>query len=214
MEEQVVFERFVKRKGGVLEYVEIDRIKIVCCREHVFWLTYREVTQKKWCRRCYVSEGEQRIETYLDKLNVEYYREHTFPSTLRYIKPLRLDFYLPEFNLVIEFDGISHYKKRTHGILPSIATSRFREVLTKDRIKDVWCQNNRKNMLRIPFWDYDNIETMISNVIERCLMLKNTETNTQVIVDDMREWRVTCLNNIINKEELPLLPLVATDRLV
>lgn len=57
------------------------------------------------CQLCYESKGEVAIELFLKKYNIRYIREYRIiPHLYRY------DFYLPDLNIYIEFNGVQHYK--------------------------------------------------------------------------------------------------------
>ena len=60
-------------------------------------------------KRC--SKGEFKICKFLQRLDIEFEREKTF-SECRSLKGnlLRFDFFIPEYNLLIEFNGLHHYK--------------------------------------------------------------------------------------------------------
>jgi hypothetical protein len=178
------------RLGGAVLYEDEDYLSLRCCRFHVFSLTHRQLLGGTWCRRCYVSAGEQAVARCLERLNVDSYREYTFPE-LRYVQALRLDFYVPSLRLVVEFDGISHYRPRActlgSGLL---ALRRFRDALERDRIKDEWCERGGTSLLRIPFWRLGEAEALVTAVVGRC---RSGET---VCVDESREWRVRCLRSL------------------
>lgn len=61
------------------------------------------------CRYCNISSGEFKISEFLNKHNIFYENEKIFDDC-RDIKPLRFDFYLPKYNLVIEYDGKQHFE--------------------------------------------------------------------------------------------------------
>lgn len=52
-----------------------------------------------------MSKGENKIEQILQDNNIKFERQKTF-NDCRNINLLRFDFYLPEFDLLIEYDGI------------------------------------------------------------------------------------------------------------
>ena len=60
------------------------------------------------CTFCNESNGEKAIEEYFLKENINYKKQYFF-NDCRNKNPLRFDFYLPDYNLCIEFDGIQHY---------------------------------------------------------------------------------------------------------
>jgi len=58
-----------------------------------------------------VSKGEKYIAQYLDKYNISYTQEQTFEDCVNfYGNHLRFDFYLEQFNLLIEYQGHHHEK--------------------------------------------------------------------------------------------------------
>lgn len=67
------------------------------------------LNQEQRCPKCsrLQSKGEKKIEKFLKEHNIEYYSEYVVIIENR---PLRFDFYLPENNLYIEFQGIQHYE--------------------------------------------------------------------------------------------------------
>ena len=76
--------------------------------------------------------------------------------------PLRPDFFLPNYNLVIEFDGIQHFEPiEFFG-----GQEGFEKRQQKDREKNEYCKNNNIDILRIPYWDFNNIEKIIKNKLK------------------------------------------------
>ena len=80
----------------------------------------------------------------------------------------RFDYYLPDYNLMIEYDGEHHYMPISYG---SMTYEEDEEVLEKrrlyDRIKDDYCEDHNINLLRIPYWEKENIEEIIHNHLQR-----------------------------------------------
>ena len=70
-------------------------------------------------------------------------------------KPLPFDFYLPDHNLIIEFDGQQHYE-------PKFGKESFAITQKHDEIKNQYCKNNNINLLRVPYFEGHNIENIIS----------------------------------------------------
>ena len=92
------------------------------------------------------------IRKILEDNHIAFEREKSF-SDCRDTKPLPFDFYLPNYNLCIEFDGQHHFEDRGFGNL---------EITKKhDEIKNQYCQNNNINLLRIPYWNGNDIEKII-----------------------------------------------------
>ena len=65
------------------------------------------------CPKCNESHLETVTSILLEKHNIEYEPQKTFPW-LKNKRKMYLDFFLPEYNIAIECQGIQHYK--THGV--------------------------------------------------------------------------------------------------
>lgn len=119
------------------------------------------------CRACSYrnSKGESYICKILDDLKIEYIQEKRFDDC-RDIKPLPFDFYLPKYNLVIEYDGEGHYIESFYKPYSEDPKQALINRQRKDSIKDDYCNTNKLHLLRIPYWELDNIECLIRNKIE------------------------------------------------
>lgn len=64
---------------------------------------------------------------------------------------------------MIEYDGIQHYE-----YTPFFHRSQkdFYEQVERDRLKDEYCSKNNIEMIRIAYWDYDNIESILDSYIK------------------------------------------------
>jgi hypothetical protein len=104
------------------------------------------------CPICNESKGEGFLRVWFDKNNVKYVREKKFDDCFTKDKrgkcyKLEFDFYLPDYNLCVEWDGISHFEARDfHG---GEETFKRRQFL--DKLKDKYCEDNNINLLRIPY---------------------------------------------------------------
>ena len=72
--------------------------------------------------------------------------------------PLRFDFYLPEYNTVIEYDGEQHFKpvERFGG------EKAFKTVQLHDNTKTKYCEDNDIRLLRISYKDKNNIQEILN----------------------------------------------------
>lgn len=95
------------------------------------------------CSKCHISNGEELIKLTLDNMNVDYEQEKEFKG-MYYMKPLKLDFYLPKDNIAIEYDGVQHTKPPEHWGDVDIRQQR-------DIIKNNFCLKNKITLYRIPF---------------------------------------------------------------
>lgn len=104
------------------------------------------------------SKGELKIKEILEKNNITFTQEFTFPDlkgkrgTL-----LRYDFAIHKGNKIIcllDYDGIQHF-----SYVPFFHKSptKFKGMKERDRRKNRYCLVNNIPLLRIPYWDYDKL---------------------------------------------------------
>lgn len=104
------------------------------------------------CKTCTntISSGEKAIIDWLKKNKIDYKYQYRFDDC-RNVKPLPFDFYLPKYNMCIEFDGQFHYKQQPH-----VTEEQFQMQKIRDKIKDEYCKNKNIKLLRIPYWTLHN----------------------------------------------------------
>ena len=111
------------------------------------------------CSECSSSKGEKRVAEFLDDKNIYYIIEHKFPNC-KNIRELPFDFFLPNNNICIEYDGNIHYKDKYNN------PKEFKKVQKRDKIKTKYCKDNGIKLIRIPYWDYDNIEIILKKELK------------------------------------------------
>ena len=79
----------------------------------------------------------------------------------------RFDFYLPDYNLFIEYDGQQHFKPIQFGYSAMTIQQEYEDIIRRDTIKNDYCKNNHINLLRIPYYEQNNIENIIINHLQR-----------------------------------------------
>jgi predicted nucleic acid-binding Zn-ribbon protein len=115
------------------------------------------------CPKCNESKGENRVAKYLSENNIRFTKDKIF-KTLKDKSYLKPDFYLDDLNLLIEYDGEFHYKALI-GSTQEIKQKNLETQQRRDKIKNEWAKDNNIPLLRIPYWDYDNIEELIEKFI-------------------------------------------------
>lgn len=124
------------------------------------------VLRGRGCPKCSKSKGELAIENVLCKLGIDYESQFTFKDC-KNIRPLPFDFYIPSKNICIEYDGEQHFKpirfdKHNKRGTPQ---ERFEELKIRDEIKNNFCKDNKIKLIRIPYTEFDNIETILNEQI-------------------------------------------------
>lgn len=115
------------------------------------------------------SKGEVRIRDFLDRADVPFQRQKVF-SDLRGAGNcyLAYDFYLPEHNLLIEYQGEFYdgtlYKKNPNGLQTK---EKFDAQVMRDMRKREYAKSHNIRLLEIWYWDFDNI----SKILEKELIL-------------------------------------------
>lgn len=110
---------------------------------------------------CITSRGEEEVRLWLDEHNFNYVQQHTFDDCV-YKGRLRFDFAILDGQskpkVLIEYDGKQHYVPfgyMSDAVLFDIAQ-------TRDSIKNKYCEDNGIKLLRIPYWDFKNIDEILS----------------------------------------------------
>lgn len=89
------------------------------------------------------SKGSRKIKEYLEKNNIKFIKEKTFDDC-KDIRKLKFDFYLPDYKILIEFDGNQHFKETKF-----LKGQNFINARKRDKIKNNWCLENNYTLLRI-----------------------------------------------------------------
>lgn len=131
------------------------------CNHH-FCITPNHLLDRQNCPKCNKSIGEQRIEKFLIKNNIEYVEQKSFDD-LRGIKNglLPYDFYLPQYNLLIEFQGEQH----DHPIEHFGGEEKFKIQQEHDHKKRVYSKLHNFQLLEIWYYDINQIEEILKQAL-------------------------------------------------
>ncbi len=112
--------------------------------------------RNRGCPNCYrfVSRGEKAIKDYLEQNKIDYIAQKSFSPIEGHI--YRFDFFLPKYNLAIEYQGEQHYRNNGY-YKDDLDTIKYR-----DEIKKEYCENNNINLLEISYTDFKNISKILS----------------------------------------------------
>ena len=106
---------------------------------------------------CLKSSGEYLIGQILQKVNINYQTQKIFQKCLNpeHTNYLRFDFYLPDYNCCIEYDGEQHFKSVKHFG----GEEKFQRQQQLDNIKNQYCKKNNIRLIRIPYTDYNKLNS-------------------------------------------------------
>lgn len=139
------------------------KIKIICKKHGVFeqspdW----HLNNAGKCPICGISKGELSIIKTLDKYKIKYIREFKIKGY-----NFQYDFYLPNFRLLIEFDGVQHFKpipfyKKLHATTNNNKLYySFTRIALRDKIKDDIAIINGYKIIRIPYTMLNHLEVFL-----------------------------------------------------
>ena len=136
---------------------------IITCKVHGDFKqnVNKHIGDKNGCPKCRSSHGEILISKILDSLNIKYESQKRF-SDCRHKKPLPFDFYLPDYNTCIEYQGEQHY--RTSAIW-GFTQERLEMQQYRDSIKREYCIKNSITLIEIKYTrNYDYIYGVLSKL--------------------------------------------------
>lgn len=107
----------------------------------------------KSCGCLATSGGELKIKQILEEHNIKYETQKTFSSCIFQDtnQKARFDFYLPDYNILIEYDGQQHFKE------VEIFSDSLEKIQQHDDYKNNWCKENNILLIRIPYTKYSSL---------------------------------------------------------
>jgi len=156
------------------EYSVVSELKV---RNGMVWL-FHEICQNfirvnsvafirrnRQCPICDIlegrSKGEDKIIKFLRNHSIFFDKEYSFKDLksknnykLRFDFAIFNDFEMDKLDFLCEYDGEFHY-------LPLISEERLKKQQETDFLKNNYCKKNNIRLLRIPYWELDNIENIL-----------------------------------------------------
>ena len=141
----VFIEKARKIHGDKYDYSKVEyvnnhtKVCIICQKHGEFWIKPNAHLNGHGCPKCSSSVLEEEIAKFLDKNNIQYIREKKFDWLIN-VKELRLDFFLPEYNAMIECQGIQHFQPTDFGGMTSEELKKeYADTIERDKIKNKLC---------------------------------------------------------------------------
>lgn len=164
----LTLEEFIERANevhgiGTYDYSKVNYINmytdvIITCPKHGdFPQQPNNHVSGEGCPKCNNYKGEIAIRKFLTECKIEFEEQKKF-NDCKDERQLPFDFYIPLYNLCIEFDGEGHFKpiKRSKEMTDEQAKEKLNYVQRHDEIKTNYCKNNGINLLRLK--NYKTIE--------------------------------------------------------
>ena len=148
---------------SLVDYINVyTKIKIICPEHGLFFQQPREHLKGTSCPKCKNSKGEKTISNYLSNKNINFVTQKHYDECISNKGyKLRFDFYLPDINTCIEYDGKQHY----HIIDYFNGAEGFNERKINDSIKNYYCQENNITLIRIKY--NDDIISILDKLLQK-----------------------------------------------
>jgi very-short-patch-repair endonuclease len=153
-----------KKHNNLYDYSLVEytgsktKVKIICQKHGIFEQTPSNHLKGQGCPHCLKSFGENKVESFLKTNNIKYIPQKKFPDC-KHTFELPFDFFLPEFNVCIEYDGRQHF-------YPMFGEESFNRLKVNDRIKDEYCDKNQIKLIRIKYTEFKQIDSLLSAILE------------------------------------------------
>jgi len=136
----------------------------VCNYEWFSGIFHRNAGDKTGCPACSASKGEKKCKEYFDLNNIHNVPQKEFNGLIGLGScNLSYDFYLPQYNLLIEYQGEYH-----DGTARNQTKEQFITQQEHDRRKKEYAINNNIFLLQIWYWDFENIDKVLEGYLMSC----------------------------------------------
>lgn len=128
---------------------------------HIWPVRPNNILNGKRCPRCASSKGERRIHHFLTMMGLAF--RHQFRiNDCKDKYPLPFDFAITKSNgsiaCLLEYDGRQHFD----AVDAFGGVDKLFETQWRDAIKTQYCADNGIPLIRIPYWDFDNIDAILT----------------------------------------------------
>jgi len=144
---------------SLVDYVSAHKkVTIVCNLHGEFKQKPSSHLMGRGCPTCKQSVGEKKISKFLEKNKIMFESEKKFEGC-KNKNHLLFDFYIPKQNILIEYDGKQHFKPIDFfgGV------QGFTNQKNNDKLKNKFAKEKGIKLLRIPYYDIDNIDYLLSS---------------------------------------------------
>lgn len=141
-----------------------DKVCIICPEHGEFWQNASNHLNGSCCPNCQVSFGENLVKVFLDEHRIDYTPQYRIKNENLFCNNeyLIVDFYLPSFNAIIEYNGVQHYQpiKRFGGY------GSFDNQIERDNALRQYCKEHKIKLIEIPYTQKKNINEILKKELK------------------------------------------------
>ncbi len=145
-----------------VKYVnDMTPVEIICPKHGSFYATpNNHVSKSSGCASCKESNGEKTLRSILKDKGLKFIPQATFTECLNYTDEntcvrstkLKFDFYLPDLNTLVEYDGGFHFIQ-----MPIVKDEQFIRNILNDKQKNNFAKRKGIKLIRIAYTDLKNL---------------------------------------------------------
>ena len=178
-------DEFIKRLSDTHSNIELiggyDGItSIITVRCNICDNIWSGIANNIWhtgCATCNSNTTESKVGDILNKYNISYTRQYMFDDC-RDIRPLPFDYYLQDYNVLIEYDGEGHYMPVNFGgISDEDAQKHLEYVKAHDELKTQYCIEHCIPLIRIPYFEKNNLEKCLLESLKQYVYIDDKAIN-------------------------------------
>lgn len=162
-----------KTHGNKYDYSKVvytlanNKVEIICPIHGSFMQKPGDHIHGRGCPRCNDSKGERIISTYFQDNQINYIPQYKIGGKFKSKKFIKVDFYLPDVNYIVEYNGRQHYMPVNFKNDQSLAEHNFILQQKRDQELREYCLENNINLLEIPYnLNEDQVILTLNNVLK------------------------------------------------
>lgn len=142
-------------------------LRCLCEKHGEFKISWSNLNKFEGCPICNSSNGERKIFYYLRKFNLDFERQKRFDGLVGINGgKLSFDFYLPQLNILIEYQGQQHQTPIIFfQMKENTAEENFKKQQKHDEMKREYAKTHNIKLLEIWYYDFNNIENILNKTL-------------------------------------------------
>lgn len=168
------------------------KVEVICPEHGSFFVTPTNHLRNRGCPICKQSQGEKEIIKYLNLHNIKYISQYEIDIPINISGKGLIDFYFPDYNLFIEYNGKQHYVPiKYFG-----GEDKFKKQKERDNYVREYATNNNIELIEIPY-AVDNLEKCLNyifnnmdniKIVKQTLYTQWIDQSTGELFEETREF--------------------------